>query len=432
MFVPSLSVTIRNLKETYRVDIIPQKRCSKCGEFFPATREFFYANSGQKSGLVPRCKPCYREGLKPSPVVPEEYKRCSYCHQIHPATIDFFESHKTASDGLNKRCNQCVQRLQDKQSKNSNTTVSPPDNLVYADIPQKYCKGCNQEYPATSQFFHRNKYAQDGLETQCKQCRSLYKSEQHAIRNPKPKKPTPPPGHKFCTKCGVPKLVNKENFRPRTEGGDGFRNICNECMNKQDTERAYKRYQETPPVIDENNIKECSMCGGAYPATLEYFHSNKRKIDGLTSECKLCASKRTKQWRLDHPEEAQLRSIRDRQKYGDRIREYVSWHAKTHKDQKNAARHRRIAKVYGNGGTHTDKDIQAQYMSQNGLCYWCKRKLTKYHVDHVIPVSRGGSNGPENIVIACPYCNRSKGNKTLDEWLPYLEKYILNQEEKEG
>jgi 5-methylcytosine-specific restriction endonuclease McrA len=34
----------------------------------------------------------------------------------------------------------------------------------------------------------------------------------------------------------------------------------------------------------------------------------------------------------------------------------------------------------------------------------------------VIPLDRGGSNGPENIVIACPECNHSKHNKLPHEW----------------
>ena len=36
--------------------------------------------------------------------------------------------------------------------------------------------------------------------------------------------------------------------------------------------------------------------------------------------------------------------------------------------------------------------------------------------EHMLPKSRGGSNGAENIVPACPPCNKSKGVKTVEEW----------------
>ena len=63
----------------------------------------------------------------------------------------------------------------------------------------------------------------------------------------------------------------------------------------------------------------------------------------------------------------------------------------------------------GNGGTHTAEDVRAQHARQKGLCYWCLAKVgDTYHVDHVMPVILGGSNGPENLVIACPACNCSK------------------------
>lgn len=36
-------------------------------------------------------------------------------------------------------------------------------------------------------------------------------------------------------------------------------------------------------------------------------------------------------------------------------------------------------------------------------------------IDHVIPVSRGGSNDPENLVAACLPCNLQKGARTPRE-----------------
>jgi 5-methylcytosine-specific restriction endonuclease McrA len=68
-------------------------------------------------------------------------------------------------------------------------------------------------------------------------------------------------------------------------------------------------------------------------------------------------------------------------------------------------------------GTHTAVDIQNQYKAQKGKCYWCSVKVgDTYHVDHIKPLSRGGSNNPENLVIACPSCNLSKGSKLPHEW----------------
>jgi 5-methylcytosine-specific restriction endonuclease McrA len=69
-------------------------------------------------------------------------------------------------------------------------------------------------------------------------------------------------------------------------------------------------------------------------------------------------------------------------------------------------------------GSHTHDDIQKQYEYQKGKCYYCQVRVgDKFHVDHVIPLSRGGSNGPENIVIACPHCNLSKHARMPHEWI---------------
>jgi 5-methylcytosine-specific restriction endonuclease McrA len=53
---------------------------------------------------------------------------------------------------------------------------------------------------------------------------------------------------------------------------------------------------------------------------------------------------------------------------------------------------------------------------QKGCCTICKEKLIlsgerKYHLDHVIPISSGGTNYDENIQLLCFDCNVSKSNK---------------------
>lgn len=39
-----------------------------------------------------------------------------------------------------------------------------------------------------------------------------------------------------------------------------------------------------------------------------------------------------------------------------------------------------------------------------------------YHIDHVVPISRGGANSIGNIVAACGSCNSSKNDRLLTEW----------------
>jgi hypothetical protein len=49
-------------------------------------------------------------------------------------------------------------------------------------------------------------------------------------------------------------------------------------------------------------------------------------------------------------------------------------------------------------------------------CRYCSAKGGRLECDHVHPISRGGTDDPENLVTACFDCNRSKGAKTLAEW----------------
>lgn len=69
-------------------------------------------------------------------------------------------------------------------------------------------------------------------------------------------------------------------------------------------------------------------------------------------------------------------------------------------------------------GNYTHLDVARLITKQDGLCAICGVAFgNKYHVDHIMPLTLGGSNWPENLQITCPPCNISKGNKHPDEFL---------------
>jgi 5-methylcytosine-specific restriction endonuclease McrA len=60
----------------------------------------------------------------------------------------------------------------------------------------------------------------------------------------------------------------------------------------------------------------------------------------------------------------------------------------------------------------TKKEI---FRRDNYTCQYCGRQSKNLTVDHVIPRHHGGQHHWENLVSACPDCNRRKGGRTLQE-----------------
>jgi 5-methylcytosine-specific restriction endonuclease McrA len=212
-------------------------------------------------------------------------------------------------------------------------------------------------------------------------------------------------------------------------------------------------------VLDSapDGMRTCSKCGLVLPATTEFFC---RHSEGyLRRQCRSCRNKLVREYFVRKPEKRaqywQKTSTRDgfverrktysaeyyeghkeelreraRKRYADNREQCLAtrleW-GRNHREYVSATRRNRWAQQKESTGTHTAEDIEAQYRRQRGKCYWrnvnddCSVSLKGgYHVDHVVPLSKGGSNGPENLVLACPTCNLQKHAKHPMDWAGVL------------
>lgn len=71
-------------------------------------------------------------------------------------------------------------------------------------------------------------------------------------------------------------------------------------------------------------------------------------------------------------------------------------------------------------------------------CEYCGRKGEdgkdpdgqSWHIDHVVPVTRGGPTRTDNLVLACNHCNISKGNRPVHLFVRRLARRMANGEIK--
>lgn len=84
------------------------------------------------------------------------------------------------------------------------------------------------------------------------------------------------------------------------------------------------------------------------------------------------------------------------------------WHANNRDRQREHGRKRRAIKLNASG-SHSKSDIDNIRRLQSARCAYCRCLLgKKYHIDHIFPMSKGGSNGRSNLQLTCVSCNLKK------------------------
>lgn len=197
---------------------------------------------------------------------------------------------------------------------------------------------------------------------------------------------------KVCTKCNKEKSLTE--YHKKRDTKDGLMSACKEC----NCAKSKKYREENPEKIKAQRKK--------------YYQENPEKEKA-----------RNKKWRKENPEKARAKSKKYREENKEKVRAYKKKWKKENPEKARASNRlknskRRAQKRNTQVEVITD-ELLKEYWNKKGIdpqrCFYCEDRPYE-HLEHCIPLSRGGTHTKDNLVPACASCNLSKGTKTPDEW----------------
>jgi 5-methylcytosine-specific restriction endonuclease McrA len=249
----------------------------------------------------------------------------------------------------------------------------------------KTCHKCGAEKSLGE--FYKNTSSKDGKCLWCKQCSR--ESANHWFKaNPERAK----------TKDKAYRVANKERANQATKSWRAKNPESVRAMNKAD-----RAAHPKPISAQKRRWAERNQ---------EYVAAKDRKEYLANAEQK---KRSAREWYKSHPTEARERAARY---YAEHRAEFIAkaldWN-RNHPENRNAWREvRRKA-----DGKFTGSDVRALYAQQSGLCANpnCQKALNgKFHIDHIIPIKKGGAHWPSNLQLLCQRCNHRKGTRIVVAW----------------
>ena len=202
---------------------------------------------------------------------------------------------------------------------------------------------------------------------------------------------------KICGKCKAEKLA--QEFSKDSRSKDGLQFKCKACVSQH-----YKANKESisarVSAWKAENKAHISLQMAAYHV------ANRSRISAYKAENRERLAKREAEYRAENR---------------CRIAAQKAAYRLANPDKRSADERNRRARKRNAEGRHTATDIARIFEHQRGLCANCHAKLFKsgkqtFHVDHIVPLAKGGSNWPDNLQCLCPTCNTSKHAKDPIVW----------------
>jgi 5-methylcytosine-specific restriction endonuclease McrA len=163
-----------------------------------------------------------------------------------------------------------------------------------------------------------------------------------------------------------------------------------------------KAYKQDPGYQERQRQYRAENMGRLTAKTVEWQEANQERFrayqKAYQNSNRHRAIERLKNWRMNNPERSK--------EYGRAWRK-ANLHLLVIKEQ------RRRARIKGVGG-NLSPDIHARLMQlQKGKCAVCRTSLRdiRPHLDHIMPIAKGGPNTDDNAQLLCPTCNLTKSAK---------------------
>ncbi len=212
---------------------------------------------------------------------------------------------------------------------------------------------------------------------------------------------------KECTTCGEAKVLGEYHvLKTGKYGKHPSCKACSKIANKAYNNKHKDKLKVQCKLYQEENQEAIQANKKAYREAHKVEKATNDKLYREANKEKIAAQK--KKYRAENKDKIAL----SKKLYS------ASEAGKAVKDRGNAKRELQIRET--RDGSVTKETLRELYEEQGGMCAICSCDLTQLkrsnvHMDHIQPLSKGGSHVLENVQWTCMDCNLGKGNNTDDE-----------------
>lgn len=222
---------------------------------------------------------------------------------------------------------------------------------------------------------------------------------------------------KICRSCFIEKPFSE--FWKRSGNKDGLQSYCKLCV----TSKKRQYVLENPEKVRETTADWRARNQDKVVLTrARHYEKHKEKCDSYNKAWAAKNKERSREIALAHYRRHRnkylvYKQVYDKSTSADRAFKQRN-RRKNNPDLVRAQNATRRSRKLSAPGTYTKDDVLQIGKLQKWKCAACRDPIeNRYHVDHIQPLSNGGSNDRLNIQLLCPTCNTKKSAKDPIEFM---------------